>query len=558
MEFLLFYIYLIICALIILGFSYLFEKIFKTRLNCIALNIFIGCFFLGSIALVVNFFSPLNKLTNNLIFVIGLVSFFCSINKFREFKNFFFITFLCYITLLLDTTNRPDAGAYHLPYISFLNNSEIILGLANLNTKFGHISFYQYISSVFFNSIFNNKLIFAPIGLMYSSSLVYFFKVSKSKNYSIDIRLVSLFFGTITAIEFNRFSEFGNDETTHIIFFIFIIYIFNLFHSKMSQIDRYFKIVLLFSLYLFLNKTIYAITIFLILFLLNKYRKNIILINKFNFFLFFICICWLFKNIFISGCLIYPVSQTCFENIYWSNNYAAQEATIIEAWSKGYPDLQKKFPNLDSKYSMSFFVSNFNWTSIWFENHFQLVAKKITLFFFIIICMSLFVSKEGEKFIKFEIERYFFVFSLLFLIIWFLKFPDYRLGAGFLIFFISIICLFFIRKFSHKNFEKLLKFTTLILLIGLISKNVNRIYKKFDYKYNDYPYINIYSENKNIKNNYKKKRFRDSEKFFYYIENSTCYYGPGLCTHAKTSHLTYEEKLNYGIIFKKNGGHGKN
>ena len=41
---------------------------------------------------------------------------------------------------------RPDAGFYHIPYIQILNENKIILGLANIHSRFGHVSIIQYLS----------------------------------------------------------------------------------------------------------------------------------------------------------------------------------------------------------------------------------------------------------------------------------------------------------------------------------------------------------------------------------------------------------------------------
>ena len=50
-----------------------------------------------------------------------------------------------------------DAGLYHLPFISIVNENKILIGLANLHFRFGHISIIQYGSAFFNNHIFGNE-----------------------------------------------------------------------------------------------------------------------------------------------------------------------------------------------------------------------------------------------------------------------------------------------------------------------------------------------------------------------------------------------------------------
>ena len=117
--------------------------------------------FLGSLSLLINFFFPINIVITNIILIIGILQFlyfYKSIKK--ELIFFLLITLLAFLTGIYETSNRPDAGLYHLPYISNLNENKIIIGLNSLHSRFGFTSFLQYISSIFNNSIFLIKQFF--------------------------------------------------------------------------------------------------------------------------------------------------------------------------------------------------------------------------------------------------------------------------------------------------------------------------------------------------------------------------------------------------------------
>jgi len=209
---------------------------------------------MGALALIINFFYPLNKAINNLFLILGVVAFLVNLKKFDNYFYLFLISFICFISLVLENTNRPDAGLYHLPYISNLNENKIILGLNNLHSRFGHISFYQYISAIFSNNLFNERAIFFPIGILYASVLIYFYTEAKSKTNEIDVKILSLFFLIYVIMDMNRFSEFGNDEVGHMLFFIFILNTFilikeikykNEFNSRINFIIyMWYKIIL--------------------------------------------------------------------------------------------------------------------------------------------------------------------------------------------------------------------------------------------------------------------------------------------------------------------------
>ena len=120
-------------------------------------NLIYGFIFLSFIALVLNFFFPLNKFINTIILLIPLI---IILRKFSYFFNLNFLKFLIIksiiIFLLIAKSNvyRPDAYLYHLPFIDILNHNKIIIGLSNLHYRFGHISIIQYTSSIFNNYIF--------------------------------------------------------------------------------------------------------------------------------------------------------------------------------------------------------------------------------------------------------------------------------------------------------------------------------------------------------------------------------------------------------------------
>ena len=117
------------------------------------------------------------------------------------------------------------------------------------------------------------------------------------------------------AYKMNRYSEYGNDAPTHFLFFFLISELIQFIQKKEKQFESNH---LLLAIFIILNKITMAFAIFLpFIFLKQKkiFHQIFIPINIFPIFFLFL---WLFKNIIISGCVIYPVSKLCFENLEWS------------------------------------------------------------------------------------------------------------------------------------------------------------------------------------------------------------------------------------------------
>ena len=357
----------ILSILIITPCGFIF---YKRQNNIIHLSnqLIYGIILISFITLVINFFLPLNSHINSLLLILPIILIL------RNLKNYLSISFLRFVIfnsiiifLLVAKSNiyRPDAILYHLPYTGILNNEKIIFGLSNIHFRFAHISIIQYFSAFFNNFIFGNQAIVLSIAIISSGVIINFLShcmlCIKNKNYNFHFfyLLAVLIF---IAYKMNRYSEYGNDAPTHFLFFFLISEIIQFIQKK----EKSFKSNhLLLSVFIILNKITMAFAIFLPFIFLN--RKNILyqITKPINFFpLIFLCL-WLCKNIIISGCVVYPISKLCFENLEWSNIYEAKTvAQENEAWTKSWPDFENTNGLSQKDYS-----SNFNWLNTWSKTH---------------------------------------------------------------------------------------------------------------------------------------------------------------------------------------------
>ena len=146
---------------------------YKSDFNSQFYTYFKGLIIISFIALILNFFTKLSPIINTILFIIVLFFFLIKTKLKINNNELYFLIFSTLITFTLicfSTINRPDAGLYHLPYISLLNDYKIILGTTNIHFRFGHTSIMQYLSAI------NNNILFKDIGVVIPlASVVSFF-----------------------------------------------------------------------------------------------------------------------------------------------------------------------------------------------------------------------------------------------------------------------------------------------------------------------------------------------------------------------------------------------
>ena len=104
---------------------------------------FLGFVSISFIALIVNFITKLSPTVNTTIYIIILVIFFAKFKlKFNKDDLTFLLlsSFITFSLVIYSNVNRPDAGLYHLPFISMLNEHKLIIGINNIHFRFGHTS----------------------------------------------------------------------------------------------------------------------------------------------------------------------------------------------------------------------------------------------------------------------------------------------------------------------------------------------------------------------------------------------------------------------------------
>ena len=527
-------------------YGYIIQK--GNNIRSYSLQLIFAIIILTFFALLINFFNPISEFVSSFFILLGILIIIKNRNIFLKKKYIIFCFLSSIIIFLLITSSnvyRPDAGLYHLPFISILNNEKIIFGLSNLHFRYGHTSILQYTSAIFNNLIFTEKGISFPSSLIAASVILNFLSNLnlKAKKNKIDVHFFILFsFIIFIFYKMNRYSEYGNDAPTHLLMFLLISEILKTFKTaNNNNLSNY----LLICFFIVMNKIILLLSLFFPLVLLLNRNVKIIIFNIKNIFIILFIILWIIKNIIISGCILYPVKISCLDSLKWTNLKEVEKVSVEnEAWAKGWPDFRKENKNINQKE----YSKNFNWVMTWTKNHFIKITKIITPYLIFLASIIFFIKNKKDKFYIEKYLNYLIFISIIGTIFWIYKVPVFRYGYSYLIILISLSYAYILSHYEYKkNITKFFKISVLIFLSVFILKNLNRIIFE-NRKYYDYPWPKIYSmnrDNKPIVHNFK----NINGKRIYYTENDYCMYGLSPCG-ISIKDIKLEKILNYYLIYR--------
>jgi hypothetical protein len=512
---------------------------------------FIGVILISSISLILNFFTPLTPLINSIFYASIIVAFLIKKKFILNKKNISFLLISSLVTFLLiifSTINRPDAGLYHLPYTSVINESKIIFGLSNIHFRFGHISILQYLAAINNNYLFSENGVTVPLASVISFFYLYFFydvwKVLTKKEPPNLSNFFSLFIVIYIAFKIARYSEFGNDAVAHLSFFYLISC---LLKSNIKEIN--FNKILLISVFTFINKPTLGLVFIapIVIFFFQNSFKLKIFYSLFSLPALLLYL-WLIKNIIVSGCAIYPIKITCIANLPWTNIQQAVNANIeSDAWSKGWPD------RIDNNISMQEFIKNFSWLYVWSKKHLKYILNIIIPYIIILLFVTLYIQIKFKNVIiksKKDLNVGYFlclitsgvgIFSFLFF------FPLYRYGYSYIVTLISLLFIFIIKnKLTVKENIPIFKFIFISCFIIIIAKQGIKIF----YNYKNTPWPNIYTLDSNGKI-YQKTKIKINSDFFYYLADKgdqLCMYSKSPCTSYRAENLKHSLKKTYSFL----------
>ena len=215
-------------SIILFGFGIIFNYLFfnssKNESNIYETGIF-GIILLSLISLFINFFLPINKFIGTIALIVSFTVFFYFIyfikKKFNVIAIILLVSFVTFTLITLSNINRPDAGLYHLPYVSLLQESKIIIGSANIHHRFGMVSIVQYLSAIHNNYIFKTEFINVPLACIFSFYIIFIlrkFYINLREN-DFEKIIINFLIIIFSFYAFNRYSNYGNDVSLYIYYF---------------------------------------------------------------------------------------------------------------------------------------------------------------------------------------------------------------------------------------------------------------------------------------------------------------------------------------------------
>ncbi len=519
-----FFIFYKLILFSVIGFGFFFSNLFfkkaiNENLGFVGL---LGLFFLLIYSYYSHILIPHNYFHNTIILATGLLLFiyFIKNSNFLSYKilliNF---SFLFLILLLFKT--HDDFHYYHFPYSFYLTQNPLLVGVGQFNHGFRTPSSIFYLNSLFFLPLAKYYLFYIPTLLIMGfsnqiliSRIFKYFKIKK-----IDfIFFLSVSFLIFINIFFYRLQEHGTDRSAQILILIlFLQLLIFLDFGKNAKYELHQMIVIL-GLIISLKAfyILYLLVPLVVLWILRKENKlhllEDLLRNKIFYFFLGLIFAVLITNFFNTGCLIYPLNLTCFENFSWSLDSAevSKMSQHYNLWSKAGHTPNFKVDNAEA------YLQNFNWVNNWIDDYFfNKVSDLIFGLLFTSVFLFLFFFKKKTKKIYYNKNYNFLVILIFFLLVeWFINHPALRYGgyALFAILFLmptSII----IARFKN-NSNQIYKKTSILLcivVIVFISRNYLRIYdefKKYDYSPLENPLYKV-----------EKKHLRIEKKFSELISN---------------------------------------
>ena len=482
-NFFIYFIILTISLISIIGYGILTSKILKFYpiLDIKITHYFLmGLIFIGSISICFNIFLPISDSYTLILISLGILLFFYLYkNVYADIKKIILLLPIILLALVISFyAGLSDDFDYH--WSTILNfKSQYLLQIEH-ERRISYNSHWLFINSIFYISFIKFSLFSLP-ALLYSVIQIDLLKILKNfYKHSHAVSIFALFsviflFGVV-----NIYKDFGTDIPGVIVSIFILLNLLFLLSNESNENKNYIiYLILLINLVFMIKVTNSLIFLYILFFIFIIKFKIYTLLSAKIFIVFLPLSLWVFQNLAISGCFIWPISALCIFN----KELTYEELYLIEAFAKG-----------DRQVLMN--VEGFSWISKWFENHFHKLIETYFLYIvFLIIPLiifrfkvaNVFFVKQTIKNLKISKFRNIFIFiipSVLINIIWFLFYPAYRFGIFYnltLIFFILYPFWYLLRNnelFFKKTFIIIFSVAILFFFYANISR-LNWYYEKY-------------------------------------------------------------------------------
>ena len=453
------------------------KKIFKINISNFYENFIVGIFILLLYLQIHIFFLEIDFAYTIHLFVILSISLIISLKQIIINKKILLAIFLSSL-VMLNADRFPyqnyiyDFGYYHNGYLNWLNQENLVRGLAHIHPSYG------YTGNSYLLGSFLNIYPLLNTGYIFTTSLFFvfyiFFSINEFNKTKLPITKIYLLFSYYIILKYILEEPLGDYSPykINLILFLYLFYkLLNLFGNKIFQFHEFFLIIISISILISLSPVSWFFSLILVLLLMyrnkKEFFKKMILISILYLVLFFLI------NFFKSGHLLYPL-QSNFFNVDFATTY----------------DFLYQIKNFPKSY-----LPGLDWVLPWFKSSFLKSSFCIIYAFtFVLIVVSLFLSNiRYER--NFQILLYPLLILNLSMIFWFFNSPDLKTGKVFfwvgIVLTTALIYVAFIEKFINRV-NKLFKIATIdhyilviVCIVSFISSLDNLIFSKMKISRNE-------------------------------------------------------------------------
>jgi hypothetical protein len=534
MNTLLLILFFLSVTLILLSYGITLQKILFPNLNK-SLNLgesgILSISLVLGLSFIIHFFFPINYFVTIPFHIIGFLliifynKIFYQLLSDKRILKLYLLTFFIFIPFIVINNFHDDFNYYHLPYLNIIFDKKIIFGLSNINTVLAYPQNSWLDFAAFFRiPILDNNVLHIVNAVIFLFFI--FFNIEKffsSANKFLKLYSALLIICSLSV--FSRLRDHGLEISPQLILLIISYYIIQIYLEKDLDQNLIIKKILIFSMIAIVFRISSISILPVVIFICFKFSKKFLLIFKDKRFILYcllISCFFLLKNSITSGCLLYPIPQTCFDQkqISWSvgKEIPTLNKDILHSFSRGWMFYAKEISNTNDKFvfkysdkmmtNKEYLDSGVNfWIKYWVKDPDIIrILNLIVISFFITLIFIIFnlkklklfeLNSESKDLIKLN-----FLFLLPIFVWFFISTPAMRYGGYSAFLPLIILIILFILKtkliinFSIKN--------SLLILISISTlyfgyKNVSRVYKDFYFEKNEiqYPWP---QHNKLIKN----------------------------------------------------------
>lgn len=452
--------YLIILSLF--GYSFIFKKTINNKQSkCIIENIdlFYGFLLIIFFSLFINLFFPLKYFTIPTI-LIGLIFYLIGL-KSKIYKVnflFYFIIILLISFISFYGNNNVDSPMYHSQIIKWLSLYKINFGIANLEVRLGNnSSWHSFIGllNLSFGKFSINYFISSVILSFVIYESIQFKKKYKLSDIFLYIIICYLFFYSYLhpffyGVILNHLGNPERDIASMLLYFSTIYLFIKIFEEE--NLDYKFNLINIFIISAFFCITTRVTTIPILLLIIYVFYKNTNykIFNIGNYFVGIVGFLWVLRSFILSGCLIFPIKQTCIKTS-WSTNIDTVHFYVTEAMR-----YTRTLPSKNRVDDLEYTLNSFEWLIPWFKNYFleaaifQINSIIIISVIFLLLFKFFFINKKKIFFKINQFEIVIFLVLILHFLFW-MQAPEIRYAWGLhLVFPCFFIMIYFKNNFTNQ------------------------------------------------------------------------------------------------------------